>query len=225
MNPFWLALGIGGTALQVAVIYRMIQGFHRRYPGVFFYLLVLFLTSVIDSAAAFDATGWGTAYRQHYVFNNIARHLAGLVAVLSLYFRATWNHRKRFLLRFEVLLLVVCVAGVSLYFNYHGSLDSDYIAKAGRDLSFLTALLNLVLWFALIQSRSRERVLFLVSGGLGLNMAGEAVGQSLNAISWNLWLLASLIGVGSHILCLLIWLRAMKVYSLEQAAAAQAEAR
>jgi len=224
MSIFWITIGLAGTILQVAVIYRMVQGFHRHYPGVFFYLLVLFLTSVVDSTAALGEAGWGVSYRQHYVFNNIARHLAGVVAVLSLYFRATEDRRRRFPLRSQVLLFVLVAGGASLYIHYHGSLDSNYIAQVGRDLSFLTALLNLALWFSLIQSRKRERVLFLVSGGLGLNMAGEAVGQSLNAISWNLWVLASLIGVGSHILCLLIWLRALKVYSLEQRAAARAEA-
>lgn len=216
MNLLWITLGIAGTILQIVVIYRMVQGFHARYPGVFFYLLILFLTSVVDAATALGTAGWGGSYRQHYVFNNIARHLAGLVAVLSLYFHATLRHPRRYILRVQVLLAVVFVAVVSFYINYHGVLDSDYIAEVGRDLSFLTALLNLILWFALIQSRRRERVLFLVSGGLGLNMAGEAVGQSLNAISWNMWFLASLIGVGSHLLCLVIWIRALRVYALEQ---------
>jgi len=210
--------------LQLVVIYRMRQGFDRRYPGVFFYLLVLFLTSVADSAAATDPEAWVGWYRPYFGLNNTARHLAGLVAVISLYFHATAQLPTRRKLRMRVLLVVVIVVGVSLYAHYPGVVTWRYMSTVGRDMSFLTALLNLILWFALIQARQRERVLFLVSGGLGLNMAGEAIAQSLLNLNPGLRPLESGISVGSHILCLLIWLRALKVYSLEQRAAARAEA-
>ena len=211
-------------ALQLLVIYRMRQGFDRRYPGVFFYLLVLFLTSVADSAAAIDPQAWGGWYRPYFGLNNTARHLAGLAAVVWLYFHATARLPTRWKLRSRVLLVVAVVVGASLYVHYPGRMSWSYMAIVGRDMSFLTALLNLVLWFALIQTRKRERVLFLVSGGLGLNMAGEAIAQSLFDLNPALRPLGSAIAVGTHILCLLIWLRALKVYSLEQRAAARAEA-
>ncbi len=196
-------------------------GFDRRFPGVFFYLLVLFLTTVADFAAAVDPGAWTGWYRPYFGLNNTARHLAGLIAVLWLYFYATAKLPTRHTLRTRVLLVVAVVVGASLYAHYPGWLSWSYMAIVGRDMSFLTALLNLVLWFALIRTRERERVLFLVSGGLGLNMAGEAIAQSLYAINADLRAFASLVSVSTHILCLLIWLRALKVYSAEQRAAAE----
>ncbi len=225
VEPIWIALGIAGTCLQVVVIYRMTLGFYRNYPGVFFYLLVLFLTATADFAGAMSAEAWGGWYRRIWGFNNIARHFAGIIAVVSLYFHATLTHPRRSAVRFRVVLLLLLTVAASLMWNWAGEFEIFYVQLVGRDMSFVTAVMNLVLWFALIRSRTREAVLFLVSGGLGLNMAGEAIAQSLYSLELEPREIASAISVGSHLLCLLIWLRALNVYARSKGLGATAPAR
>jgi hypothetical protein len=224
MNNFWLTLGIAGTLLQLVVISLMTRGFSRKYPGVFFYLLILFLTSVADFAGSLDPDSWDTWYSSVYNINNTVRQFGGYFAVISLYVMATERHPRRAVTRFRViggslLLMVLTFAG-----NY-GSIDDpeQYFTLVFRNMSFITAVLNLVLWFALVKTRTSDRILFLVSGGLGLNMAGEAIAESLRDLSGSSGLVAS-ISVGSHILCLLIWIKALRLSTQTAAGPSRAPA-
>jgi len=202
----FFALGLVGSVLQVMVIWAMTKGAFRRYPGVFFYLLVLFLTSTADFGAFLDPSGFGGWYRNIYLINNLLRQFSGLIAVLSLIFLATASHPQKGAVRIRVVIATVAVvAGAFLLTG--GDSWGTYIVRVFRILSITNALLNIVLWFELIRTRNRDRCVLLVCGGLGLNMAGEAIAQSLLAVSSGdvAWWVANLVGVLSHLFCLLIW--------------------
>jgi hypothetical protein len=210
MNNFWLTLGIAGTLLQLVVIYLMTKGFLRKYPWVFFYLLILFLTSISDFAGALDQNSWETWYSPVYYVNNTVRQFSGYFAVVSLYVIATKRHPKRGVTRLRVIAGSLLLMLLTFAWNYTSGTAADlYFTRVFRDMSFITALLNLVLWFALVKTRTIDRILFLVSGGLGLNMAGEAIAQAVYDLSGNVNVDA--LGVGSHILCLLIWIKAVRL--------------
>ncbi len=211
----FIPLAVVGVILQVMVIWAMSRGFVRRYFGVFFYLLVLFLTAVADFAAYLDPGQFGAWYQEVYYINNTVRQLSGFVAVLTLIFTATANHPQRVAVRVKILLGTAIVVVLSFSPPLAGGETPNlYITNASRNLSFSNALLNVILWFSLVKARASERRLFLVSGGLGLNMAGEAIAQSLvgmstGASAW-LWYLGNFIAVPSHLLCLLIWWTAFR---------------
>lgn len=202
----FLALGVVGSLLQIPVIGIMTRGAYRRYPGVFFYLLVLFLTSVADFAAYLNPVGFGGWYGNIYYLNNLLRQFSGLIAVVSLLFLATRSHPRKRATRTRIVLGTLVAVTLALLFS-QGNSWSLYIVRVCRILSITNALLNVVLWFELIRTRNRDRCLLLVCGGLGLNMAAEAIAQSLMAVSGAAWLVvfANLTSVISYILCLLIW--------------------
>jgi len=53
-----------------------------------------------------------------------------------------------------------------------------------RDLNFFgSAVLDLALWALLLRSRSKDSRLLLVSGGLGIQFTGEAIGDSLRSMA------------------------------------------
>jgi hypothetical protein len=79
-----------------------------------------------------------------------------------------------------------------------------------RDLSFCTALLNLVLWSALLRNRKRSVELLLVSGGIGLQTTAKAVGHSLRSLSLATKTPGNFIVVLGHLLCLFIWWRTFR---------------
>ena len=202
----FLALGLVGSALQLMVIWAMSQGPYRRYPGVFFYLLVLFLTGIADFAGYMDPAGFSGWYGNVYFVNNLLRQFSGLVAVISLIFLATRTHPSKGAARTRIVLATVAVVAGAFLFS-RGKSWGLYIVRVCRILSVTNALLNIVLWFELIRTRNRDRCLLLVCGGLGLNMAAEAIAESLIAVSGaaGLVVFANVLSVGSHILCLLIW--------------------
>ncbi len=206
LNYLFTALGLCGMALQAMVVFAMSRGPWRRYPGIFLYLIVLFLTAVADSAAYLDPEIWSAWYRPIYFYNNLARQVTGLAAVISLYFTATAKHPRRVALRTRIVAGTAAVIALSFFLaSPTPSGVTLYLTRVCRNLSFANAVLNLVLWFALIRERSRDPRLFIVSGGLGLNMAGEAIGQSLLSMSRSTVVAGNLIAVSSHLLCLVIW--------------------
>ncbi len=220
MSISWLIVGCLGLALQIVVIYLMTKGFYRSYPWVFVYLLILFLTGVADFAGGIDPLSWNTWYASVYYINNTLRQFSGFGAVVSLYLVATSQLPNRRALRSRVILGALGLIGLACLWEHaaHFSI-SRYLGVVGRDMSFITALLILVLWFALIRIRNRDYVLFLVSSGMGLNMTGEAIGQSLIELSHeSAYTFAYLIGIGSHLLCLLVWIRALRLARRREAA-------
>ena len=220
----YIALGVLGVGLQLCVLVIMSRGAYREFLGIFFYVLVLFLTAVADMSAFFEPGIWGGWYREVFYLNNALRQVSGFIVVLYLFFRATADHPGRGAIRLRlVAATVVLIVAVSLL-PYRAEMTSgelpDYFAAVFRNLSFANALVNLVLWIWLVKIRTRDTRLFLVSGGLGINMAGEAIGQSLMSMATSgatpgiLFDVGNLIAVLSHLLCLLIW-----IYTLRRVAA------
>jgi hypothetical protein len=216
MNAFWLGLGVCGLILQLVIIFFMTQGFFRRYPWVFLYLLTLFLTGVADSAGAVDPSFWEQIYENIYFLNDIARYLSGYLAVISLYFVATAEHSRRAAMRTRVLAAALAAVVLAFAITPGASAGRDvleYFQIVSRNLGFIATLLNVVLWVALVKAHTPNFMLLLVSGGLGINMAGSAIAHSLYIVlpqSDAVWTLTNLIGVGSHFLCLGIWLWALR---------------
>jgi hypothetical protein len=52
-----------------------------------------------------------------------------------------------------------------------------------RDLTFSSAILDLALWALLLSSKRTDPTLLMVSGGLGIQFTGEAIGESLRSMA------------------------------------------
>jgi hypothetical protein len=52
-----------------------------------------------------------------------------------------------------------------------------------RDLTLSAAVLDMALWLLLLASRIEDPRLLLISGGLGLQFTGEAIGESLRSMA------------------------------------------
>ena len=215
MSIVFIILGLVGLGLQVVVIYTMTKGAYRQFPGIFFFLLVLLLTSIADISVFQILGGWPEWYRESYYINNIARYFSGFVAVISLIYTATAKSPRRAATRMKLLVATIIVVIGSFLLSIDPNIDV-FMNEAGRNLSFVTVILNLVLWFSLIKARAEDRRLFIVSGGLGLNMAGEAIGQSLLQMGESTVIIGNLMQVCSHLLCLIIWWNAFRYKEQEQ---------
>ena len=99
---------------------------------------------------------------------------------------------------------------VGSFFIYQEPTVNKWMIKVVRNLSFCSAVATLILWFVLIASEKRDTRLLVITGGLGLQMTGEAMGQSLIQMSKHTFVVGVLTLMFAHFLCLYIWWRAFR---------------
>lgn len=205
----WLPF-LASLALQVLVIGSLRRGGYKDYPFVFIYSLVLIMTTVVDGAAHADANirDWA----QGFYRNEALRQLLLFTVVMSLMDRAMAGRSYRGRVRFFLMLAatVAVLISVSIHWESHPAL---WATQVGRDLSFGSVILTLLLWVTLISSRRKDAQLLMVTGGLGLQFTGEAIGQSIRQISHHnrtLLFMGNGLMIASHLIRLYVWREAFR---------------
>jgi hypothetical protein len=176
----WLIFFVS-LALQVFVIGLLRRGAYKDYPFVFVYSLVLIMTTVADGAVFA-----GVAHMEYGFYRNEAlRQLLLFTVVMSLMDRAVRERPYRG--RIRVLLMLAAGAAVLISVQLHREArdlhPNLWATQVGRDLSFGSVVLTLLLWVTLISSQRKDAQLLMVTGGLGLQFTGEAIGQSMRQMS------------------------------------------
>jgi hypothetical protein len=208
----WLIFFVS-LALQIFVIGLLRRGVYKDYPFVFVYSLVLIMTTVADGAVFA-----GVAHMDNGLFyrNEALRQLLLFIVVMSLMDRAVRGRPYRGRVRL-VLMLSACVAVLVSVQIHREARDLHYnlwATQVGRDLSFGSVVLTLLLWVTLISSHRKDAQLLMVTGGLGLQFTGEAIGQSMRQMSvphHHILLLAgNLVLTASHLMRLYVWSEAFR---------------
>ncbi len=176
----YFLLGILGAALQAAVIRVLLRKHHRAFPILLIYLVLVFLATLAGLTFYLENVPWRIWSLEFAWVTNVVLHLALFAVVISLAGtvsqRANPGEGRSRQLR--LWLLVAGVVVVSLAFS-SGPTLSRYMNTVSRNLSFATLILNSLLWTSLLRWRHPDRRVFSVCSGLGINMAGDAIGQSL----------------------------------------------
>ncbi|MBI4873522.1 MAG: hypothetical protein HY822_02690 [Acidobacteria bacterium] len=207
----WLSWSVS-LPLQGLLLHALARGGFRSFPFLFLYTILLFLSTVANIAARESGrlpAEWQTAY---WVAELVLQGLLYCL-VLSLVRRAlrASPQRRRILLSLTLVVVLFCaVACLATRTERINAWMTDFV----KYVSFGGALLNLMVWSVLVGKRHQDRSLLMISGGYGLQSAGEAISQSLRALavrsrSMPLLTAGNLIGVLTHTLCLWIWWRAV----------------
>lgn len=198
--------------LQVFLLNSLVRGGFRSFPFLGLYALTLFLWTVGNIAAREGGrlpAAWAPLYWVVDVV--LGALLYGLV--FSLVYRALRSHPRRASWMRILIFAVILVWLAALALTRTDRLN-EWMTNFVKFTSFLGALLNMVLWLALVGSRHPDRTLLMISGGYGVQSAGEAISQSLRALSvanrsYPILYTGNLIGALTHCFCLLIWWRAV----------------
>jgi hypothetical protein len=223
---FWALWGVG-TVLQILVIAVLLRGQHyRKFPLVFLFVIVLFLTSVADASAFLEIGQWTNVSRKYFWLNEVIRQSMMFAVVISLVIRALAGTALMWLRKW-LLGGAVLFAILSMLLTSDANLDR-WMTTVVRNLSACAVVLNMALWLALVRRKSPDRKLFLISGGLGLQMAGDAIGYSLRQIAFNagsrsLIEVGNLVAVLAHLLYLYVWWQAFRKPDTEPDLTAQAK--
>lgn len=198
--------------LYVVIIHRLFPSHLRKYFVLFAYLLVLLLTWVVDATLYYGqgAIGFSEEAKRLYYINDLCRQAMVYVLVISLILRAVkGSERFRWVGRWLVLGAAL-LAGLFLWLHHDPQRIATWMTNVIRNLSLIAMLMNLLLWILLVQRRTSDRTLLMVTTGLGLQMAGEAMGQSLRLIDPGTEQFGNIILMFAHIACLTVWYMAFR---------------
>jgi hypothetical protein len=194
-------------ALQALLVFLLLRGPVRKYFIVFLYSVVYLSTSAIELIVFRQGGRLTPLYARVYWTDEIVLDLLLFLMVIILTLRAT----KESPLRAAVvrMLMVVAVAALALPFVIGPSpyFSIRWFRLASQILNFGGALMNLGLWTALIGSKKREPELLVVSAGLGVAVAGQAIyyGIRLLTASPVVRRFSDLLNVLTHLAGVAIW--------------------
>lgn len=183
---FW---GIG-LPLIVMVIAAMLRGPYKEFPVLFVYVITEFLLTIAGLPAYFDyyfkhSPGARTRMADWNFWNDLIIEALIYAVVISLIYKAASHFRSRRIVLTGIIGGAILIAAISfvVHFDRSALRKGLWMAPIMLDLSFVSEILDLGLWALLISRRKRDLRLLLVTGGLGIQFTGEAIGDSLRSMA------------------------------------------
>ena len=188
--------------LAVLTLQRLLSGWWRKY-----YLLAAILVLQLALAAPGIATYWNTgnwsltsAQRLYWILS-LSTQATIYLFVLQLISRVGSESPAHRLLLQGLSAAAVAAAGISVLF--HSDMrPNTFMTAVTRDLTFLAAMLNMVLWRFLMRLKKRDMLLLAVSAGLGIQCTGDAIGHSLRMLGRQMGALNAMHDFGNVVMAL-----------------------
>jgi hypothetical protein len=177
-----------GLPLQLLIIGTLLRGGYRRFPFLFAYVVGDFLTTVaeVPSAVGYDrGMQWAaSAFPALHWFNVVVMQVLVYAVVMSLIYQATGQLRSRRIVRVSLIAGAILFAGISFLIQWDPALNTGtFMTSWTRDLDVCSAILDMALWAMLIAAREKDHRLLLLSGGLGIQFTGDAIGRSIRQLA------------------------------------------
>lgn len=206
-----------GVPLQFLVVAALLRGAYRRFPFIFLYAAANLVVTLVEIPFTIQMLNQGgAAIRRQaaliYWVDETVLQVLVFTAVISLMYQANSGVRLRRIFRTGSILGALLYAGISLALHYSPApvKYGVWMTPWTRDLNFGAAVLDLALWMMLLGSKERDRTLLLISGALGMQFTGEAIGAAIRdfSVAHRLEALAytgSAIVMLADLTCLYVW--------------------
>lgn len=202
----------GGLALvlQVLLLNGMIRNGSRRYVVLLLYIVSLFLSTAVIMLSLAGSAGWSRgAFRFFWISEVIQQALVYCTIISFIHQHLSSGNARSAMTRWLIVGAAAILLSI-LAIHKDPSLNA-WMTPASRDLSFVATILNLILWTVLLRDPHRNHRLLVVSGGLGVQLAGSAIGQGLRVL-WEVSkvfaTLGNLVGSVTYLLSLYMLMRA-----------------
>jgi hypothetical protein len=177
-----------GLPLQLLIMGTLLRGGYRRFPFLFVYVVGDFLTTVVEAPSAVGyhrGMQWAAlAFPAVHWFDVVVMQVLVYAVVMSLIYQATGQLRSRRIVRVSLIAGAILFAGISFLIHRNPALNTgSFMTPWTRDLNFCSAILDLALWALLIAAREKDHRLLLLSGGLGIQFTGGAMGRSIRQLA------------------------------------------
>ena len=221
--------------LQVLIVAALLRGSWRRFPLVLALSVVELVSGLVQAPGALQASAGhhppGLSYQTVFWYGATIDVLLLYSVVISLLYRACERLRSARQARMALILVACLVVGGTLLAHYDPSMQPGlWLTPWFRDLNFACAVMDILLWTLLLVPRDKDRQLLLLSGGLGVQFAGNAIGESLRQMSIRsrshpLALTGAVVMIAAGAFCYYAWWRALRRQPEKKASAALAPLR
>ena len=215
-----------GLPLQLLIIGTLLRGGYRRFPLLFFYIIADFLTTVVEvpSVVGYDrGMRWAAfAFPAVHWFDVVVMQVLVYAVVMSLIYQATSKLRARRIVRLSLIAGAILFAGISFLIHRNPALNTGSLMNPWtRDLNLCSAILDMALWALLIAAREKDHRLLLLSGGLGIQFTGGAMGRSIGHLALRtrsraLSLSGGVVTLLADLVFLYIWWQALRTAPVRQ---------
>jgi hypothetical protein len=215
-----------GLPLELLIIAALVRGPYKRFPILFAYTIVTFLTTVVEIPANIAYyRGDRQALRSrafYYWFNERVLLVLLFLVVVTLIWHATAHIRSRKPVRLILIVGPILFASASflIHYNPNATVQGEWMTPWTRDLNFGSAVLDLGLWTLLIASRGKDRLLLMLSGALGIQFTGEAIGGSIRSLAVAIFgptaqarpllVTGNILIMAANLVCMYIWWQAFR---------------
>jgi len=214
MSPLWQITGFLSSALLLLAVWQLQRrSYFRAYPFLALFLLAQVVITVAQWGqlmAIYSVSG--ARYRVIYWTTEFSTEVLLMMVMVSFIYRALegTEHRGR------TLALVLVASGLAALLGTGQATigGNRWSSLLARNLSFGSALLNVLLWRALLKYRRTDVQLLLLSLGAGFWTTGRAIGQSLRLISPTSMPVGNAVLVLTEMLSLLVWFWALSQFQL-----------
>jgi hypothetical protein len=178
-----------GLTLELLIIARLLRGAYKQFPFVFAYTVANFLTTVIEISLYPGVYRRDKAsiywFMRSYWIDEAILQLLIFAVVISLIYYSTAHSRARRIVLLGLIPAAVLFAGVSFLIHYKPNIYSIgvWMTPWTRDLYVCSTVLDLGLWAILIAARRKNYRLLMLSGALGIQFTGEAIGGSVRNLA------------------------------------------
>ncbi len=205
---FFPFLAYVGIALQITAIALLLRGPVSRYLILMVYILTMVGTTVVEMWARTHMQP--PEYMKVYFTNEIATDLLLFLVVILFTYRTVEAGDGRTSAGKLLTLVVVIVMVLPFVIFREPKFHNLWYRHTSQLLNFGAAIMNVVLWTALLKSKRRDPLLVTLSIGVGIMVTGWAIyfGLSLQ-LGPNLRLIANLIAVSTNLLGMYVWCRGL----------------
>jgi hypothetical protein len=182
MELIFRILEIVGNCLDGLLLILILRGPFRKYPILLAYAVIQLATSLIEAWIEWAYGNTSRLYSNWYYADEVAVSLVLFLTIIILTYRALEG--AHMLIPAGKLLGGLVVMAVLLPFLiYHQNyFRPRWFAGASQILNFGGALMNMVLWTALLVNRRTDRQLLTVSAGLGVLVTATAISYGVRSI-------------------------------------------
>ena len=215
-----------GLPLELLIIAILVRGGYRRFPFILAYTIADFLATVVELPSALGyvrGMPWAAVpLAEVYWIDEAILQVLIYAVVMSLIYQATGKLRSRRIVRASLIAGAILFAGISFWIHWNPALNKgSFMTPWTRDLNFCSAILDLALWALLIAAREKDQCLLLLSGGLGIQFTGEAIGTSIRQLALRsrsraMSLTGGVVMLLANLLFLYIWWQALRAAPVRQ---------
>ncbi|MGA2591487.1 MAG: hypothetical protein ABSH32_16320 [Bryobacteraceae bacterium] len=203
----YCAWGVG-LWLNLLVISALLRGSYRQYPFAFAYAVALLLSTIAEIAASALPRGVRSEF---YWVDEVILDILVFCVVIAFIDHAAADVNRNLVQRRWLITAAALIFAASFIIRRDplGGLNR-WMTLVSRDLNICAVILDLMLWSLLLASRRPNRRLLLLSGGLGIQLTGAILGESVRGLSRSGLIPGTLLEVITGLLGLYVWWRAFR---------------